>query len=109
MTTEELFCEGDWNLGFNNALNLFNILGFNVSVKNETTKYEPASEFMFITIQIENSTNIEKKSATIDLGKTGQIETKDENSYNLNINNCEVLPVFERLMIEAFVRYQEVF
>jgi hypothetical protein len=108
LTTEELFCEGDWNLGLMNAVNLFNILGFNILVKNETSKYEPAEEFTFITIQIGNSTNIEKKYATMDLGKNGEVETKDENSYNLNINNCEVLPAFERLMVEAFVRYEEV-
>lgn len=108
LTTEELFCEGDWNLGLMNTVNLFNLLGFNVSVKNETSKYEPVNGFMFITIQSGNSTNIEKKFATVDLKGTGEIETKDENSYNLNINNCEVLPAFERLMLEAFARYKEV-
>jgi hypothetical protein len=108
LTTEELFCEGDWSLGINNALNLFRLLGFNVLVRNETTKYEPADAFMFINIQIGNSTNIEKIFSSIDLGEKGKVETKDENSYNLNINNCEVLPAFERLMVEAFVRYNEV-
>lgn len=106
LTTKDLFCEGDWNIGLQNSVNLLQILGFNVIVKNETSKYEPINEFMFITIQIGNSTNIERKFATINL-KGSEVEIKDENSYNLNINNCEVIPAFERLMLEAFVKYAE--
>ncbi len=107
LTTEELFCEGDWVIAFANTVKLLQILGFNVSVKDEKTKYEPAEKYMFITIQIGNSTNIEKKFSTMNL-ENKEVETENENSYNLNINNCEVLPAFERLMIEAFVKYQEV-
>ncbi|MDO8528646.1 MAG: hypothetical protein Q7S06_02015 [Nanoarchaeota archaeon] len=108
LTTDKLFCEGDWNIGLQNSLNLFHLLGFNVSVKNNTTEYGSASEFMFITIQIGNSTNIEKKSPEMNLDNKGEVQTKDENSYNLNVNNCEVIPAFERLMLEAFARYAEV-
>ena len=67
----KLLCEGDWIIAFQNAINLFKILGYNTSIKNESIKYEPAEEYTFINIQIGNSTNIEKIFPTMDLGKTG--------------------------------------
>lgn len=105
LTTENLFCEGDWNIGFQNTINLFKVLGMNVLIKNETSKYEPTDNYMFITIQIGNSTNLERELATMGLNSSGDVETTNKNTYYLNVNNCEVLPAFEELMVETFVDY----
>jgi len=93
VTTEDLFCEGDWSLAIGNLMNLYGILGVNLLVKNESKSYEPENKYMFITIQPANITNIEK---------TGN------NFYNMNVNNCEILKVAEKLMLETFIRYHEV-
>ncbi len=93
LTTKDLFCNGDWNIGFNNMVNLYKLLDVNLLVKNDSVEYEPSDKYMFVTIQLGNSTNIEKVGM---------------NEYDININNCEVIPAFERLMLETFIRYKEV-
>jgi len=93
VTTEDLFCEGDWSIATGNLMNLYGILGVNLLVKNESKSYEPEDKYMFVKIQPANITSIEK---------TG------DNSYNLNVNNCEILKVAEKLMLETFIRYHEV-
>lgn len=91
LTTEELFCDGDWNLAMGNLMK-FNLFGINLLVKNQTIKYEPENEYMFITINKGNVT---------------EIKQLNETSYEININNCEILSAVERLMVEAFIRYKE--
>ncbi len=93
LTTEELFCDGDWNLAMGNLQKLYSILTINLLVNNDSEIYEPKEEYMFITIQLNNNTNIEKVEG---------------NSYNLNVNNCEILKVTERLMIETFIQVNKI-
>lgn len=93
LTSEELYCQGDWMLALHNAVNLYNLLGFNLIVENESIAYIPIEDYMFIVIQESNVTNINK------IG---------ESTYEINVNDCEVLAVFERLMIETFVKCKEV-
>jgi len=93
VTTEDLFCEGDWTIAVANTQNLYTLLGFNISVKDKKKKYQPEDEYMFITINKGNRT---------------EIRANNESAYEININNCEVLPAFEKLMLETFVKYQEV-
>lgn len=92
LTTENLFCDGDWTIALANLQNLYSLLEINLSAKNESMKYEPASEYLFITINEGNLT---------------EIIQKDENNYDVNIHNCEVLPAFEKLMFESLVQYHE--
>jgi|TARA_B100001964_G_C14222972_1_gene596232 hypothetical protein len=91
ITTEDLFCDGDWNLAIGNLQKL-NIFGMTLLVKNNNETYEPENEFMFIKIQPNDITNI------IEVNK---------NNYNLNVNNCEILEVTERLIVEAFIKFNE--
>lgn len=91
LTTEDLFCEGDWTIGLANVQNLYSILEINLLVKNNQS-YEPKEEFMFITINKGNKT---------------EIIQIDEYNYEINVNGCEVLPAFERLMLETFIRYKQ--
>ncbi|MAH03832.1 hypothetical protein CMI39_03540 [Candidatus Pacearchaeota archaeon] len=91
VTTDNLFCDGDWNLAIGNLQKL-NIFGINFLIKNNSEIYEPENEFMFIKIQPENTTSIIKT---------------DNNNYNLNVNNCEILEVTEKLILEAFIKFNE--
>jgi hypothetical protein len=92
VTTENLFCEGDWTIGLANILTLYKILGMNILVDGENSTYEPKEDYMFITITEWDKTEILKI---------------DEYHYEVNVNNCEILPAFERLMLEAFIQYHK--
>lgn len=92
VTTEDLFCDGDWTIGLVNVQHLYEILDINLLVKNDSIKYQPAWDYMFITINKGNQTEIKKV---------------DVNSYEININDCEVLLAFEKLMLETFIRDKE--
>ena len=92
VTTENLFCEGDWTIGLANILTLYKILGMNILVDGENLTYEPEEDYMFITIT--------------EWDKTEVLQI-DKNHYEVNVNNCEILPAFERLMLEAFIQYHE--
>lgn len=91
ITTENLFCEGDWTIALTNFQTLCSLMRMNVLAKNESLTYTPEDQYMFLTINKGNNTEINKLS---------------ENSYEMNINNCEVLEGFERLMLEMFIQYE---
>ena len=96
ITTKDLFCEGDWTISLENTRNLYTLLGFSVLAKNKTLDkldYQPESQYMFVTINQGNQTEIREITG---------------NSYDMNVTNCEILPAFERLMLEGFIKYQEV-
>ena len=92
VTTEGLFCNGDWTIGLVNVQHLYDILDINLLVKNESVKYIPLSDYMFVTINKGNKTEIKQISGY---------------SYYMDIANCEVLPAFEKLMLESFIRDKE--
>jgi hypothetical protein len=96
VTTKDLFCGGDWTISLENTRNLYTLLGFNVLAKNQTLDkedYQPESQYMFVTINLGNKTEIREING---------------NTYDMNVTNCEILPAFERLMLEGFIKYQEV-
>jgi hypothetical protein len=90
VTTENLFCEGDWTIGLTNMFNLYKLFDLNILTKKENETYTPKEDYMFITISEGNKT---------------EILQKDDYNYEIKINNCEVLPAFEKMMLEVFVRY----
>lgn len=91
LTTRDLYCEGDWGLGYQNFQTLYTLLQTNITARNSSVDYD-LEKNMFITINKGNKTEI----AEIEMG-----------SYELNIANCEVVPAFERLMIEALIQYEQ--
>ncbi len=92
VTTEDLFCDGDWTIALANMQKLYTLLGFNLLAKNKSIDYEPESEYMFLTINKANQTAIKEITG---------------NAYEMNITNCKVLPAFEKFMLEAFIKRQE--
>lgn len=87
---EKLFCDGDRVIAVGNIQKL-EILGVNLIAKNESEikVYVPQNEYMFVDIKESNETDIIQKS---------------ENSYEINVADCEILKATERLMVEAFIQ-----
>jgi len=92
VTTQDLYCAGDWAIGLINIQNLYKILDINLLIKNSSTIYSPINDYMFITINKGNQTEIKQISGY---------------SYEMNVANCEILPAFEKLMLESFIRNKE--
>jgi hypothetical protein len=89
-TTENLFCEGDWNLAIGNLQNLGI---FNIQImKDENATCSQEGDFMFL--QIEE-------------GEESRIEQYGPSCYKLIVSDCEILPVTERFMIETFAKVNE--
>jgi hypothetical protein len=89
-TTENLFCDGDWNLAIGN---LQNLEIFNIEImtdKNATC--DENGNYMFV--QIEE-------------GEETKIEQYGPSCYKLIVSDCEILPVTERFMIEVFSKVNE--
>jgi hypothetical protein len=91
-TTSNLFCNGEWNYFQLQLFGNMEVFDMNLIVKNETLMYEPAQDYMFVTINERDKTEIRK---------TG------ENTYEINVNNCEIAPVADRFLLEALVKYNE--
>ncbi len=90
VTTENLFCEGHWQLSIGNLMNL-NIFNINVG-NNENATCDSAGRYVFVRIQEGNESRIEQYGPAC---------------YNLYIADCEILAVTEKFMVETFVKINE--
>jgi hypothetical protein len=86
-TTENLFCDGDWNLAIGNLQNL-KIFNINI-MRDENASCSSGGEYMFVQIEEGNETRIEQYGPSC---------------YKLIVSDCEILPVTERFMIETFAK-----
>ncbi len=93
VTTDNLFCGGDWNYF---QLQLSNIAIFDISliVKNDSINYQPARDYMFMTINEGNKTEIIATSG---------------NAYEINVANCEIASAADRLLLEAIIKNNEIY
>ena len=82
-------CDGDAIIAVANLAKLHEVLGIDL-IRDENATCD--SRYTYLRLQEGDKTSIEK------IG---------ENCYILNINNCEILKVTERYMLEMFVRYNE--
>jgi hypothetical protein len=90
VTTENLYCDGDWQIAIGNLMNL-NV--FNIDVlKDENLGCDENGNYLFININE---------------GEESKIEQVGPSCYNLYISNCEVLPVTEKFMVETFLEINE--
>lgn len=84
-TTENLFCDGDWNLAIGNLQNLGI---FNIKImRDENATCSPGGEYVFVQIEEGNETKVEQYGPSC---------------YKLIVSDCEILPATERFMIEVF-------
>lgn len=91
--TDKFECEeeskkGDEDIAVANLLNL-KVLGLKI-MKDESADCDPNGRYMFVNIKEGNVSEIR------DVGPA---------CYEISVNNCEILKVTERLMIEAFEKY----
>ena len=90
--TEDFNCDGDGIIAIANLANLYGVLGTNV-IKDENASCDPQGRYMFIQIQSGDETSIEQFGPAC---------------YNLNVNNCEILEVTEKFMLETFIKVNEI-
>jgi len=91
-TTDEINCEGDGIIALANLVNLYNVIGVKV-IKDKNASCDSEGKYMFIQIKEGDKTKIEQFGPAC---------------YELYVNNCEILEVTERFMVETFVKIQEV-
>ena len=64
-------------------------IGFKLLTRNESMKYVPQTDYMFLHFVQGNST---------------EIRQINDYFYEVVINNCEILPAMERIMLEVLVK-----
>jgi len=84
-------CEGYGIIALTNVINLYELIGARI-VKDENATCDETGTYMRFDIQKSNETKIEK------IGK---------DCYLLSVNNCEILPVTEKMMVETFVKMKD--
>lgn len=89
--TNELNCDGKGIIAIKNLANLYELIGANV-IKDPNATCDNQGMYMFLDIRP---------------GETTKIEQVRRGCYNLYANNCEILEVTERFMIETFVKIDE--
>ena len=82
--TGDFNCDGDGIIAVANLVNVLNVLDVKV-VKDETAGCDSEGAYTFLQLQTGNETSIEQFGPSC---------------YRLNINNCEVLEVTEKYMVE---------
>ncbi|MBU0894372.1 MAG: hypothetical protein KKF48_04800 [Nanoarchaeota archaeon] len=89
---EEFSCDGKGIISIVNLKNLYNVVGTKV-IKDENATCDPEGRYMFLRIQNGDVTSIEQVGPAC---------------YNLNVNNCEILEVTEKFMVETLVKANEI-
>jgi hypothetical protein len=92
LKTENLYCEGDWNIAIGNLVSMFNLFGISTLIYNESEEYLPAEDYLNIVF---------------DEGEETEIIKVNELNYELNVADCDILSVTEKLMVEAIKQFKE--
>ena len=80
-------CEGDGIIAVANFVQIFNALGIK-AVKDSNATCDSQGRYMFVKLQPGNVTSIEQTGPAC---------------YNFNINNCEILKVTEKFIVETLI------
>jgi len=81
-------CEGDFNIAVANLMKSFSLIGIEV-VKDENATCDSQGRYMFVEIEPGDKTKIEQIGSC----------------YKLIVNNCEILDVTEKFIVEAFSEF----
>ena len=85
-------CDGDGIISVMNFVQIFDALGIKV-VKDSNATCDVQGRYMFIKLQPGNVTGIEQFGPAC---------------YNFNINNCEILKVTERFIVETLIEINKI-
>lgn len=80
-------CDGDGIIAIANFMQIFDALGIKV-VKDSNATCDSQGRYMFMQLQPGNVTSIEQTGPAC---------------YNFNINNCEILKVTEKFIVETLI------
>ncbi|HJZ18865.1 MAG TPA: hypothetical protein VJ208_02070 [Candidatus Nanoarchaeia archaeon] len=89
--TDNLKCDGDGIIAIANLVNLYGVLGADV-IKDPKASCDSNGSYMYLDIMDGNESRIEQVGISC---------------YKLIVNNCEILKVTERFMIESFAKAEE--
>ncbi|VVB83346.1 Uncharacterised protein [uncultured archaeon] len=87
--TNNFNCNGDGMIAIANIQNLYNLIGTKM-IKDENATCDLEGRYMFLRIRDGNKTGI------MEYGIKG-------GCYNIDINNCEILPATEKFMLETLI------
>ena len=91
-STESFSCDGHGGIAGYNFQQILGAVGIKV-IKDPNATCDSQGRYMFVKIQPGNITSIEQFGPAC---------------YNLNVNNCEILKVTEKFIIETFVKLNEI-
>ncbi|MAG78924.1 hypothetical protein CMI40_00935 [Candidatus Pacearchaeota archaeon] len=91
MSGSDFVCDGDGVIAIANLVKPLEVFGMKI-IKDLNASCDPEGRYTFMQIQPGDKTSIDKVGPRC---------------YNLNINNCEILEVTERFLIEAFVKINQ--
>ena len=84
---EDYNCDGDGIIAIVNLKNLYEATGATM-IKDEKASCDPFGRYTYLSLKAGNETEIQQIS---------------ESCYVLSVNNCEILEVTERYMLEMFI------
>ncbi len=90
--TNGFVCGGDGGIAMYNFQQILTYFEMEI-IKDPNAICDEEKRYSFLQIQESNVTGIEKVGPSC---------------YNLNVNNCEILKVTERFLVEVIVRYHEI-
>jgi len=90
--TESFVCGGNGGIAMYNLQQIFKSFGTSLMTDSNAT-CDSQGRYMFVKIQPGNLTSIEQFGPAC---------------YNLNVNNCEILEVTEKFIIETFIKFNEI-
>ena len=90
-STEDFNCDGYGVIGIANLVNLYRVSGIEV-IRDGTANCDPQGRYAFINLEKGNETSIKEIGPSC---------------YQVQINNCEILGATEKLMLESFVKINE--
>jgi len=86
--TESFVCEGHGGIAMYNFQQILGAFGIEL-MKDPDANCDPYGRYMFVKIQPGNVTSIEQTGPAC---------------YNFNVNNCEILKVTEKFLVETLVK-----
>jgi hypothetical protein len=85
-TSGEINCDGDGIIGIANMVNLYNVVGIS-SIRDVNATCDSQGRYMLVQIKE---------------GDKSEIKQTGPACYELIVNNCEILKVTEKFMVETF-------
>ncbi|MFH1325677.1 MAG: hypothetical protein ABIH49_02830 [archaeon] len=89
--SENLYCDGDGTIAIANMAKL-GIFGIKM-VKDNSVSCDADGRYMYLNIKEADESGIEQYGPSC---------------YNLNVNNCEVIEVTEKFMVESFIELEKI-